>query len=106
MQSALPPGVSPEQIFGGERYPVRLKMQVGDRIVLDEVYEPGGLRNEEAIYVLESWTLDPGIYDIKIWLDDSEVDLKLVYSEQVAVKAGHIQTLSFDRNREEFVAHE
>ena len=67
-QSTLPPGVSPEQFMGGERYPVQVQLEVDGEIVLDETFQPGGIRHESAIYGFANWRLPLGNITCAFWL--------------------------------------
>lgn len=96
VRAKLPASVSPEQVLGGERFPVRLRVEIDGRPVLERVYRPGGLRREGQVYGLESWPLPPGKHQVHLWLMDDETTWRPVFSGLVEVKAGHVRTLAYD----------
>ena len=99
----LPAGVSPEQVLGGERYPVRLRVEVDGVTVIERFYRPRGLRREGTIFGLESWSLPPGKHEVRLWLMDDEATWRLAFDGPVDVAAGQVRTLSYDEEQETFV---
>jgi ferredoxin len=92
----LPDNVDPSQVLGGERFPVRLRLVVDGDTVLEETYEPRGLRREGTIYGLESAWLPPGDYAVQVWIMDDGSEWRLVFDDQITVSAGVVNTLLFD----------
>ncbi len=96
VQTKLPASVSPEQVLGGERFPVRLRVEIDGRPVVERVYRPGGLRREGQVYGLESWSVPPGEHQVRLWLMDDETTWRPVFSGIVEVKPGRVRTLTYD----------
>ena len=96
VMTKLPDSVAPEQVLGGERFPVHLRVEVDGKTVLERTYRPRGLRREGITYGLESWTLPPGSYRIRIWMMDDGEAWRLVFDDRVEVEAGRVRTLLYD----------
>ena len=85
-------------VLGGERFPVRLRVQVDGKTILEETYEPRGLRREGAIEVLETYWLPPGEHQIDIWLIDDGADWQQVFAGTVTIPENGARTLLFDES--------
>jgi len=102
VMTKLPKGVAPEQVLGGERFPVHLRVEVDGETVLERTYRPRGLRREGTTYELESWTLPPGNHRVRIWMMDDEETWRSVFDDRVEVEAGRVRTLLYDEERAAF----
>ena len=60
----------PEHLVGGERFPVRIRLEIDGAIVAEREYQPGGLRREGAANGLETWPLIPGRHHVRLWMMD------------------------------------
>ncbi len=103
LEGKLPAGVSPEQVLGGERFPVHLRVQVDGQPAIERVYRPGGLRREGQVHGLESWPVSPGSHNVRIWLMDDGATWRLVFAGVVEVEAGHVRSLDYDEELGAFV---
>ena len=102
MQTKLPPGVTASQVLGGERYPVRLRLEVDGQVVLERVYEPSGLRREGLAYAFENLALKPGVHQIRLSLMDDGRTWRVVFNDQVEVSPGSVLTLVFNDEQGRF----
>lgn len=100
----LPPGVSPEQIVGGERFPVRIRLEIDGATVADREYRPAGLRAEGAAYALEAWPLAPGVHQVRLWMMDDGASWREAFTGPIDVESGRVYTLMYDPARAAFVA--
>jgi ferredoxin len=103
MQSKLPPGVSAEQLVGGERFPVRIRLEIDGATVAEREYRPGGLRQEGAAYALESWPLASGRHQVRLWLMDDGANWREAFAGPIELEAGRVATLIYDSGRAAFV---
>ncbi len=103
VQAKLPKGVSPVQLLGGERFPVRLRVQINEEPVVERVYHPGGLRREGTVYGLESWSLPPGSHQVRLWMMDDGKTWRVVFHGDVALEPGRVRTLLYDEELAAFV---
>lgn len=96
IREKIPANTDPAMVLGGERFPVRLRVQVNGETILEETYEPRGLRREGAIEVLETYWLPPGEHQINIWLIDDGADWQQVFADTVTIPENGARTLLFD----------
>lgn len=104
VKAKLPANVSPEQVLGGERFPVRLRMEVDGEQVFEQLYSPRGLRREGAIFGLEARSLSPGSYEVNLWMMDDETIWQPVFAGPVEIEAGRVKTLIYDEEQAVFIA--
>jgi hypothetical protein len=102
MQTTLPPGVDPQQVFGGKRFPVNLRLEVDGDLVLERTFQPGGLRGEEAIYGFEFQSLSLGTYPMRLWIKDDENGWRMVFEGEVSVGGGQVRTLTYNQQEDIF----
>lgn len=105
MRAKLPPGVSAEQIAGGERFPVRVRVEVDGALVAEREYRSSGLRREGTAYALESWLFAPGRHDVRLLMMDDGATWRETFAGPVDVEAGRVRVLLYDAGRGVFVAH-
>lgn len=103
MQAKLPPGVTPQQLLGGERFPVHLRVEVDGDLLLEREYRPGGLRREGAVYGVETLRLPPGRHQVNLQVMDDGQTWRPAFSEAVDVEAGRVRILKYDEERSVFV---
>ena len=101
----IPENVDPATVLGGERFPVHIRMLVDGEAVLEQAYQPRGLRSEGASEGLETWWLAPGMYDIDILLMDDGVNWRSVFAEAVKIASGESLVLFFDGDQNSFIIH-
>ncbi|RMH01114.1 MAG: hydrogenase iron-sulfur subunit [Chloroflexi bacterium] len=99
----LPANVDPAQVLGGERFPVRLRLIVDGQQVLEDTYQPRGLRREGAIFGLENWWLTPGTHKVEIWMMDDESEWKQVFADTVTIASQEALILFYDEETNQFI---
>jgi ferredoxin len=103
MQSKLPEGVSVEQLVGGERFPVRIRLEIDGAIVAEREYQPGGLRREGAATGLETWPLIPGRHQVRLWMMDDGSTWREAFAGPIDLAQGSVATLIYDTGEDRFV---
>lgn len=99
VQATLPEGMSAAQIDGGERHPVRLRVEVDGELLAEREYRPGGLRREGAVHALESWPLAEGRHVVRITLMDDGATWREVFAGEIVAEAGGVRTLILEGER-------
>lgn len=102
IQATLPEGVSAEELLGGERYPVRLQIEIDNQTVLDRTYEPGGVRKDGDVVIVEQLSLEPGLHTLRIRLMEDEQTWAYEVEKRVEVSPLHILTIVFDSETRSF----
>lgn len=93
----LPPHLQLEQIQGTGRFPLRLVITLDDKTLLDDTYNPIGVRNDGVTFVLEKLKIEPGAHNIRVQVDDgNEGELRTVIEESVQVESGQVIVVSSD----------
>ena len=90
-------------MLGGERHPVRVRMEVDGAPAVEREYFPSGLRQEGTAYGLESWALPPGRHQVRLWMMDDRATWRPVFDGPVEVKAGHVRALIYDSGQAAFI---
>jgi ferredoxin len=103
-QAALPEGMSAEQIGGGERHPVRLRVTLDGATLAERAYQPGGLRREGSVQAVESWLLEPGRHAVRVELMDDGATWREVYAGELTAAPGRVLNLSYDGELGRFIA--
>ena len=98
----LPDNVDAAQLLGGERLPVRLRLEVDGETVLENSYQARGLRQEGSIYGLESWWVNPGEHAVTVWLMDDETEWRMVYEDSVLVPESGVVRLLYNDEQDIF----
>jgi hypothetical protein len=98
----LPENVDPAQVMGGARLPVRLRVAIDGKQVIEESYEARGLRQEGSIYGAESQWVVPGEHAVQVWLMDDEVEWRLVFDDTVTVAEDSVVRLLYNAEHDVF----
>lgn len=99
----LPEGADPAKIFGGEHYPMSVRVLVDDVTILDETYQPSGISGNGRISALEFLEIEPGAHQVEVWVKDDSDEYRLVFSNQVVFDKGKVMLLLYDEARDAFV---
>jgi quinol-cytochrome oxidoreductase complex cytochrome b subunit/Fe-S-cluster-containing hydrogenase component 2 len=84
--------------MGRERNPVKVRIVLDGKIVLEKSYEPRGLFNDGNSIALERFPLASGQHLVEVFLSDSAVeDWKFHEKQSFEVQAGKIKALGFNK---------
>ena len=86
----LPPGADAEKIFGGEHFPISVRITVDGETALDDSYKPTGIGNNGRISTLQFLHVTPGTHQVEIQLKDDSNDYRVVYSDKVTFEATQV----------------
>ncbi|MBI4760614.1 MAG: 4Fe-4S dicluster domain-containing protein [Chloroflexota bacterium] len=100
---ALPEGADPAKIFGGEHYPMSVRVLVDSMTMLDETYKPSGISGNGRISALEFLEIEPGAHQVEVWVKDDSDEYRLAFSNQVVFDKGKVMLLLYDEARDAFV---
>jgi len=86
----LPPGADAEKIFGGEHFPVSVRITVDGEMILDETYKPTGIGGNGRISTLQFLPIATGTHQVEIQLKDDNNDYRVVYSDEVSFEKSQV----------------
>lgn len=92
----LPEGADAEKIFGGEHYPVYVRVVVDGETILDEMYQPSGISGNGRISALEFLPIMPGSHQVEILLKDDGNDFRTVFSDTVVFDVSQVIVFHYD----------
>ncbi len=102
----LPEGVTPEQVLGGARYPVRLRVEIDGEVVGEWTYQASGLHHEGAAYGLETLWRDPGTYPLTIFMMDDGEHWREVFAGDIVVETARVSVLTYDSEQDAFILNQ
>jgi hypothetical protein len=86
----LPEGTDAEKIFGGEHFPVLVRVTVDGKQVFEKTYQPSGVSGNGRISALEFLPLTAGSHQIEILLKDDGNDFRTVFSDEVVFDVSQV----------------
>lgn len=93
----LPQHLQLKQIQGAGRFPLHLVIRLDGQLLLDETYQPQGVRHDGATFVLEKINIPPGTHTLLVQVDDGGEDhLRPVIAETIEVKPGQVIVVGSD----------
>jgi ferredoxin len=99
----LPEGADPVQIFGGEHFPLSVRVIVDGKTILDETYKPSGISGNGRISALEFLEIEPGAHRLEALIKDDSKDYRSVYSGEITFEQGRVLILAYDEKTDTFV---
>jgi len=99
----LPEGADPVNIFGGEHFPISVRVLVDGEIILDETYKPSGISGNGRISALEFLEIEPGAHRVEALIKDDSKDYRSVYSGEITFEQGRVLILAYDEKTDTFV---
>jgi len=98
----LPEGADPEKIFGGEHYPISVRVFMDNVMILDKTFEPSGLSGNGRISALEFLEITPGTHHVEVYIKDDSDEYRSVYSDNISFEKGSILILAYDEKIDTF----
>ena len=86
----LPEGADAEKIFGGEHFPVLVRVMVDGNLVFEKTYQPSGISGNGRISALEFLPLTAGSHQIEILIKDDGNDFRTVFSDEVVFDVSQV----------------
>lgn len=101
----LPPNMRRPDECPRERHSIHVDMRFNDRLVYSETIAPSGLWNDGKASVYHRVTIDAGIYEIFIGMNDSGSGDGYDYDrrQEIAIAPGQNLVVTFDDSRKMFV---
>jgi coenzyme F420-reducing hydrogenase delta subunit/ferredoxin len=101
----LPQHLQLEQVQGTGRFPLHLVIEMDGNTLLDQVYQPQGVRNDGTTFVLEKIEIEPGPHTLQVNVDDGgQNEFRTVIEETIEVGPGQVIVVGSDPV-EEFVLY-
>ena len=90
-----------------QRHPIRVRLAIDEKEVLNREYQPGGVRHDLSSYVYEEIPLKSGTYHISVAMWDSKDAQEPAYSFErtIAIPAGRVVVVGFEPARGGFVLY-
>ena len=98
----LPPGADAEKIFGGEHFPISIRLIVDGKILLEKTYKASGLSSNGRIAEIEFLPIPSGIHQIEIMIKDDDQDFRTAYSGEVMVEKTQVVLFYYDERLNTF----
>jgi len=99
----LPEGADAEKIFGGEHYPMSVRVIVDGVTLLDEIYKPSGVSGNGRISALEFLEIEPGMHQVEVWIEDDSNEFRSAFSGDVMFEQGKVLILAYDEGTDTFI---
>ncbi len=98
----LPEGADAEKIFGGEHFPISLRVIADGEMILDETYKPSGISGNGRISALEFLEIESGAHHVEVWIKDISDEYRSVFSGTVNFEQGRVLILAYDEQNDVF----
>ena len=92
----LPPGADAEKIFGGEHFPISIRLIVDGEMLLEKTYEASGLSSNGRIADIEFLPIPSGTHQVEIMIKDDDHDFRAAYSGEVTVEKTQVVLFYYD----------
>jgi hypothetical protein len=99
----LPEGADPVKIFGGEHFPISVRVIVDGKTILEDVYKPSGISGNGRISVLEFLEIQSGIHQVEVLIKDDSDEYRSVFSGEVNFEPDRVLILAYDEKTDTFV---
>ena len=99
----LPEGADAAKIFGGEHYPMQVRVVVDDTELLNKTYKPSGVSGNGRISTLEFIEIETGLHQVEVLVKDDSTEYRLLYSGEINFESGKILILEYDEKTDVFL---
>jgi len=99
----LPEGADPAKIFGGEHYPMSVRVVVDGVEILNDTYQPSGVSGNGRIAALEFLEIESGSHQVEVMVKDDSSDYRTLYADKIDFEKGKVRILEYDEKADVFV---
>ena len=99
----LPEGADPVKIFGGEHFPISIRVIVDENTLLDQTYKPSGVSGNGRISALEFLQVESGTHQVEVWIKDDANGFRKTYGGMINFEKGKILILAYDEKTDGFI---
>jgi len=99
----LPEGADAEKIFGGQHFPISVRVLLDGEIILDETYQPSGVTGNGRVSALEFLQIQPGVHRLEVLIKDDSDEYRTAYAGEVAFEQSKVFILAYDERTDMFV---
>ncbi|MDX1377486.1 MAG: cytochrome b N-terminal domain-containing protein, partial [Anaerolineales bacterium] len=89
----LPEGADPAKIFGGEHFPMTVRVLVDGETLLDETFEPSGISGNGRISALEFLEIEAGTHQVEVLIRDDSDEFRTAFAGEITFEKGKILIL-------------
>jgi len=99
----LPEGADPAKIFGGEHFPMNVRVILDGVTILNETFKPSGVSGNGRISALEFLEIRPGMHQVEVLIRDDSDEYRSAFAGEVTFGKGRILILEYDEANDRFV---
>jgi ferredoxin len=99
----LPEGADPAKIFGGEHFPMSIRVVIDGETAFEDVFEPTGVGGNGRINALEFLQVEPGTRFVEVFIKDDSDEFRNVFSGEIEFDKGKVWVLAYDEKLDVFV---
>ena len=99
----LPEGADPAKIFGGEHFPMNVRVIVDGEVLMDEIFEPSGISGNGRISALVFIEIESGTHQVEVLIRDDTDEFRSVFVGEVVFEKGKVLILAYDEQNDVFV---
>jgi ferredoxin len=99
----LPEGADPAKIFGGEHFPMSIRVVIDGETVFEDVFEPTGVGGNGRINALEFLQVEAGARFVEVFIKDDSDEFRNVFSDEIEFEKGKVWVLAYDEKLDVFV---
>jgi len=99
----LPEGADPAKIFGGEHFPMTVRVLVDGETVLDEIFKPSGISGNGRLSALKFLKVTSGMHQVEVMIKDDSDEFRSVFAGEIVFEKGKALILAYDERTDEFV---
>lgn len=99
----LPEGADAEKIFGGEHFPMSIRLVVDSEVLLEETYKPSGVSGNGRISALEFLQIQPGTHHIEVLIKDDGNDYRSAFAGDVSLEQSQVVILDYYEKEDVFM---
>jgi ferredoxin len=99
----LPEGADPAKIFGGEHFPMVVRVIIDGDAALEETFKPSGVGGNGRISALKFLEVQVGLHHVEVFIKDDSDEFRLAFSGEVNFEQGKVWILVYDDKTDMFV---